>query len=92
VISICGTLASKISSDKKPKILAALITLGGVGLIIGFSIDDMHRLISLMGLLFFVFGCQDSRRRIGDLHIVWNFCVSSLRDQRDFGAGGVDYR
>jgi len=38
---MCGALASKVSSDKKLTILAALITLGGMGLIIGFSIDDV---------------------------------------------------
>lgn len=56
-ISIIAKVCQKIGNDRKLSIIVSIIVIGIVATIIGLSIDDARRLISLVGLGLFIGGC-----------------------------------
>lgn len=83
VISAASAAADRIASDKKLTALAAIITLALVGVVIGLSVQDARRLISLFGLGVFIVGswlCSWNRPAVK-----WRPVIGGLLFQLLFG-------
>ncbi len=93
VLSLCEKLCQKIANDRKLTILVSVLTIAVVATVIGLSIDDARRLVSLVGLALFVGGCWlfswnrsavKWRPVIGGLLFQFFFGVLILRTQAGF--------
>lgn len=81
--AIVSAVVDKVSNDRRLKGLTALLTIGAVALIIGLSIDDARRLVSLAGLGVFVLGCWLCSWKRRD--VKWRPVIGGLLFQFLFG-------